>query len=329
MTKSKNCLAAEKGEELLPVSAVQPTMLWESTNAEAALQQRFRFAAAAQTVAWLQMTLPATYAITVQSVDRLVISAANLLAWLTTPDGPLLVKCCAEPAAHVRLAQIAELLIWLAQQRLPVSAPLPTRSGALQVRCDHLTVGLQRLLPGQALDPTDLGQAYSAGVILARLHHLLALYPRASALSTQTPLPALADRILASAETYAAQSTAPALLADCRALIQRLTTTALPPLTSQLVHNDYRAANLLWHEGTLRAVLDFEEVRPGYRVNELAWATVHLGTRFHNWGPVAPTVHATFCAGYASILPLSAAEQEWLPLLLRWHGLTLAAAGAQ
>jgi homoserine kinase type II len=102
----------------------------------------------------------------------------------------------------------------------------------------------------------------------------------------------------------------------------------LPSLTTQLVHNDYRAANLLWHEGTLRAVLDFEELRPGHRVNDLAWAAVHLGTRFHNWGPVAPTVHATFGAGYASILPLSAAEQQWLPLLMRWHGLTLAAAAS-
>jgi homoserine kinase type II len=226
------------------------------------------------------------------------------------------------------LAQIADLLVWLAQQQLPVSPPLPTRSGTLQVRCDHLTVGLQRLLPGQALDPTDLGQAHTAGVILARLHHLLALYPRANALSTQTPLPALAARILTWAETYTAQIADPALLADCRALTQHLTTTALPPLTTQLVHNDYRAANLLWHEGTLRAVLDFEELRPGHRVNDLAWAAVHLGTRFHNWGPVAPTVHATFGAGYASILPLSAAEQQWLPLLMRWHGLTLAAAAS-
>ena len=52
-----------------------------------------------------------------------------------------------------------------------------------------------------------------------------------------------------------------------------------PTGNDQLVHNDFRSANLL-HDGTrISAVLDFEEVTYGTRVADLARATVLLGTR--------------------------------------------------
>ncbi len=314
------------------MNELQPTMLWESTDATLALRQRFRFESATAAVEWLTTTLATIYAIPVQSIDRLVISDANLLAWSSTADGLLFAKCCALPGRHVRLVQIADLLQWLDTQGLPVSVPLPTVQGARQVRCDHLTIGLQRLIPGQLLDPADLAQAQAAGVILARLHQALARYPRASefaSLSPQSPSLQLAERILAWAKVYVTRTNSQALVADCHALTANLTTATLPALPPQLVHSDYRAANLLWHEGALSAVLDFEELSWGYRVNDLAWAAIHLGTRFHHWRPVAPVVHAAFRTGYESLLPLTAAEADWFPLLMRWHGLNLAATMAR
>lgn len=310
------------------MTELQPTMLWESTDAPLALRQRFRFDSAAAVVEWLTTTLATTYAIPVQAVDRLVISDANLLAWISTADGFLFAKCCALPGRHVRLATIADLLCWLDAQGLPVSVPLPSVEGARQVRCDHLTVGLQRLIPGQLLDPTDLVQAQAAGVILARLHQALARYPDAAALAVaapQAPSLQLDERILAWAKVYVTRTNSQALMADCHALTANLTTATLPLLPPQLVHSDYRAANLLWHEGALSAVLDFEELSWGHRVNDLAWAAVHLGTRFHHWRPVAPVVHEAFRTGYESLQPLTAAEADWFPLLMRWHGLNLAA----
>jgi len=313
------------------MSELTPVMLWESTDAQVALQQRFRFVSSAQATQWLTGTIANTYAIPVPSVDRLVISADNLLAWVTTADGPLIAKCCAQLTIHTRLARIADLLCWLEAQGLPVSTPLSTTLGARQVRCEHLSLGLQRLIPGEMLEPTDLLQAHSAGAILAQVHHLLSIYPRASDFSSPPPhqSPRLDERIVAWAETYVANSTDPALVAECHALIEQIRTTSLPTLTEQLVHNDYRAANLLWQAGTLRAVLDFESLSVGNRVNDLAWGAVHLGTRFHHWRPVSAAVHAAFGAGYATILPLSPAEAQWFPLLMRWHELNLAASIAR
>ena len=98
---------------------------------------------------------------------------------------------------------------------------------------------------------------------------------------------------------------------------------AATPLATQLVHGDYRAANILWRESDIVAVLDFEEVQWGYRVNDLAWAAVHLGTRYHDWGPIGPEIQQTFLQSYQAAHPLDATEAAWLPALLAWHSLTL------
>ncbi|XSS41273.1 phosphotransferase enzyme family protein [Propionibacteriaceae bacterium Y1685] len=91
-------------------------------------------------------------------------------------------------------------------------------------------------------------------------------------------------------------------------------TDGSPP---QLVHGDFRSANILCHGSDVLAIIDFEEARIDHCVDELARSAVLLGTRFHDWGPVSPRVHATFLAGYQSVRQLSPVELEW------WHPLIL------
>jgi homoserine kinase type II len=80
----------------------------------------------------------------------------------------------------------------------------------------------------------------------------------------------------------------------------------------QLVHNDFRSANVL-HDGTsITAVLDFEEVTYRSRVSDLAQATALLGTRFHDWGPTSQLVRETFVGAYCDQAPLTNAEQDQL-----------------
>lgn len=81
---------------------------------------------------------------------------------------------------------------------------------------------------------------------------------------------------------------------------------------SQLVHNDFRSANVL-HDGTrITAVLDFDEVTYRSRVSDLAKATVLLGTRFHDWGPTSQLVREAFVGAYCGQAPLTNAEQNQL-----------------
>lgn len=311
------------------MTSLQPTMLWESTDPQSALTRRFQFATPEAARDWLLATVPHTYGITVVSVDRLVMSSYNLLAWLTTAEGTLLAKCCAFPPAHPRLLAAGELVVWLAQRGLPVSAPLLSTTGTVQVQCDHLSLGVQRVIAGALLDPTDLAQAQVAGVALARLHQALASYPAATALASPTSVPPLSALIDEWAAKNRTSITDPALVAGSTILLQRTEQLAMSmPLPTQLVHGDYRAANILWQENRIAAVLDFEEARWGYRVNDLAWAAVYLGTRYHDWGPIARDVHQIFLQSYTAVEPLTAAEEAWLPLLLTWHTISLTNAAA-
>ncbi len=305
------------------MTPVQPTMLWEASDANVALAQRFQFASATAAESWLVDTLGREYGVGVTSVDRLVISSANLLAWLTTDAGPLLAKCCALVDLHARLYQIAALLAWLDQRGLPVSAPLLTDRGEGQVICDHLSLGVQRLIDGALLDPTQPAQAQAAGVTLATLHLALAAYPRAADFTPANPLQPLLTTVHEWLVQQRTRQTEPDLLASLSAIERRLTKLGSVELTTQLIHYDYRAANILWRDGQIAAVLDFEEARWGYRVHDLAWAAIHLGTRFHHWGPVATEVHQTFLASYTSIQPLTATEQAWLLLLLTVQSINL------
>jgi homoserine kinase type II len=79
---------------------------------------------------------------------------------------------------------------------------------------------------------------------------------------------------------------------------------------AQLVHNDFRSANLL-HDGSgITAVLDFEDVTYRTRVADLARASVLLGTRYHDWGPTDELVREAFVAAYRERSPLTTVESN-------------------
>lgn len=86
------------------------------------------------------------------------------------------------------------------------------------------------------------------------------------------------------------------------------------PATSsgQLVHNDYRSANILHDGNAITAVLDFEEVTYRPRVADLAKAAVLLGTRYHDWAPTTRETREAFVEAYQDQAPLTNAEQVQL-----------------
>jgi homoserine kinase type II len=85
-----------------------------------------------------------------------------------------------------------------------------------------------------------------------------------------------------------------------------------PTGREQLVHNDFRSANILRGSTSITAVLDFEDVTYRTRVADLAKATVLLGTRYHDWGPTSAVVRDTFAAAYSGQAPLTSTEENEL-----------------
>ncbi len=244
-------------------------MLWESGDPAAALSARFGFTDTDHAVSWLGGEVGGSWARGLERCDRLVISAGNLLAWLTVDGQQIIAKCSVDPARFSRLAEVDALVAWLDSERIPVAAPIASRDGRLRVEREGYSLGLYPLVGGDLLDVGDAGQVEAAGRMLARLHEALAAYPRAFGGSSMLP-------------------------------------------NRQLVHGDFRSANVL-HDGSgITAVLDFEEVTSSSRVSDLAKATVLLGTRYHDWGATSRETRDSFVTAYSDVVPLTSAQRDEL-----------------
>ncbi|QOR72445.1 phosphotransferase [Ruania alkalisoli] len=299
-------------------------MLWESCDPQQTLAQRFGFADADAVEGWLRVTLATYWDVTVESCERIVISDHNALAWLTTASGSLIAKWSAAPELFPRLSRVARLTQWLDGQGLPVSAPLPSLDGAVQVEVDGASMALQHVIDGDMLDVGDPQQVRAAGVALGELHQALGRSPAAeepvSQRETFVPMMSRIARWLESEQPHVPKPAQQAL--------RRLVGSA-PVLDDvpQLLHGDFRSANVLCSGSSVVGVLDFEEVRFDHCVDELARSAVLLGTRFHDWGPVSPEVHAQFLAGYETVRYLSPSEQHWWDVLVLWYTLAFVPVG--
>ncbi|MEV0717886.1 phosphotransferase [Asanoa sp. NPDC050611] len=297
-------------------------MLWEAHDPRSALEERFGFGDRESAGRWVAVMLAEHWGVRVDSCERIVMSGGNALAWVGTPSGRLLAKWSVVPGRFPRLAETARLTSWLDDRGLPVSAPVPARDGRLQVEVGGVSMGVQREIEGDLLDVADLDQVRAAGAVLARLQDALAAYPgRIPALAgTTTPL---AARVTDWLDTRADH-----LPVAARDALRGLVAGAPPDrLAGQLVHLDFRSANILCAGGEVVAILDFEETRYDHRLVELARAAVLLGTRYHNWGPVPAEVRAGFLEGYQSVRPLTPAEAGWLNILVLWQAMAMVPAG--
>ena len=214
------------------------SMLWESIDPATALRDRFGFDDAGHAALFLAETLRSDWGRPMQRCDRLVISASNLLAWLTVEGEDVIAKCSIDRARFARLAQADALVAWLDSERIPVASPIAARDGRLRIERDRFSIGLYPFVAGDLLDVGDTGQVEAAGRALATLHEALASYPL------------------------------------------RFGDDRCKP-NQQLVHGDFRSANVLQVDGTVSAILDFDEVSCGSRIADLARAVVLLGTRYH------------------------------------------------
>ncbi len=299
-------------------------MLWEAHEPHEVLERRFGFEDAASAGAWVIATVRECWDTRVDSCERIVLSDCNALAWLTTPSGQLLAKWSVAPDLFPRLSAVADLAQWLHLVGLPVSAPLRSSDGRLQVEVAGVSMALQRVIPGELLDVEDPDQVRAAGAVLARLHLALADYPDTDQIVPShlhpDPLAARITGWLGSAGDHVPEAG--------RRTMRRLVAEApADPLPTQLVHGDFRSSNVLCADAEVTAVIDFEEARVDHCIDETARSAVMLGTRFRDWGPVSADVRATFLSGYESVRPLTAVEERWWDILVLRYALTLVPPG--
>ncbi|MFC7375923.1 MULTISPECIES: phosphotransferase enzyme family protein [unclassified Brachybacterium] len=294
-------------------------MLWERASPHDVLRDRFGFSDAQAASEWITETVRAVWGIDASDCTRIVMSDKNALAWLSSSSGSLVAKWSIAREKFERLDALSRIVSALADDDIPVSAPVVALDGRLQVEVDGVSLALQRKVPGQILDVDDPAQVYASGAVLGRLHHALAQAPDAGGvLASPEGVPSLSERIEAWLHGDRAHLPPQAI---------RTLRDALPDRgddrPAQLLHGDFRSTNVLWSDGRISAVLDFDEARVDDRLDELARSAVLLGTKFTEWEPVTPDVRGEFLRGYESTNSLTDSELRWWRALVLWYTLAM------
>ena len=259
--------------DFAPVDSPAVTLLWESGDAARQLERRFGFRDAGAAAEWVGEALARRWDLHVDGCERLVISSWNAMAWVVAGDRRLIAKWSALPTRFARLQDAARVADWLDGRGLPVAAPVPATDGR---RLVVFASGAKGRLASRLPLPVP-GSRFLLGVLPVVEGELLDIDDPAQV--------ADAGRMLASLHE---------VLAEYPDRVGR----RRPKANEQLVHNDFRAANLL-HDGTrITAVLDLEEATYATRVADLAKAAVLLGTRYREWRPTPEEVRAAFVDAY-------------------------------
>jgi homoserine kinase type II len=246
-------------------------MLWESADPGEALRKRFGFRDSRSAGEWVADVLDRHWGLDAVGCDRLVISGRNVMAWARAGDRRLVVKWSALPHRFSRLEDAARLVAWLDTQAVPVAAPIAATDGRLLVQLGNGAKGpLRSRLPLP-------GAQFLVGVLPVIEGDLLAVDNPAHVDE--------AGRMLATIHHALASYPGQAGRRGRRA-------------RTQLVHNDFRSANIL-HDGTrISAVLDFEEVTYATRAADIAKSAVLLATRYRDWGPTDASVRSAYLSAY-------------------------------
>lgn len=157
--------------------------------------------------------------------------------------------------------------------QVPVASVRPSVDGDTVVRQDGIAVSVWEWVPGTVVeDGLNPAQQRAAGTTLGRIHTAFADHPAGSGPSAKLEkwlrpdidkLEATAVKLLGiageRAQRDAFDEQALRTLAERRAVLHRIPELldGLPPLTTQVLHGDYSAVNLLFQGDELTAVLDF------------------------------------------------------------------------
>jgi Ser/Thr protein kinase RdoA (MazF antagonist) len=206
-----------------------------------------------------------------------------------------------------------------------VNAPLKTTNGSALWLHKERPVALFPYVKGRFLDREDPAQRRAAAELLGQLHRAMQAVPVPDMplrrhLQEALPGPRMEDP---------AALRDPELDAWNAALLQ-------PPitLTSGPIHGDYYCRNLLATEGTITAILDWDDAHPDFLMQEVAWSAWEFSKTISGDDWHLERAHAFVEAYRAAGGPCK--EEEYTAMLpfIRWrlreevrYNLSAAAAG--
>src|SRR5216117_3352490 len=212
----------------------------------------------------------------------------------------------------------------LPRHGFPAPAPLRTKAGSTIATINGEHYAVYPFVHGRAMVRGNARQVAEAGAALGSYHRIMAEYPRRMSRSEE-PFPSrFQDRLDLFTENVESLDGQPAALGieasldyfkdsllDIELSLLRLPYENLPKLT---IHGDYRRQNILFQGDRLAAVIDFHRSRLEARPLDLAIALGDILPRTSNGH--ALSLVRNFIKSYQRIQPLSADEQEALPILV-------------
>ena len=222
----------------------------------------------------------------------------------------------------------------LAARGLPVTAPLAMPDGGTLLELDGGLYAVYPWICGEHVPGTAMtgAQAAELGATLARIHQGLAevMDPAEKAMRMLVADPA---RARAAIDQYAAiidgkadsddfDGYAAGQLAERRALLEAAWHD-MPDADAWWepagwAHGDFHDLNVLWHGGTIAAVVDFDRLAP----RPYAFELVRSATLTFCYGDergLATDLVAAFTAGYRAVMPLADEQVEFAAARLWWE----------
>lgn len=128
----------------------------------------------------------------------------------------------------------------------------------------------------------------------------------------EAPLQELLDRGAKALADFEARTAPYAEAADVNATAHTTTANA-PQLRRGVVHHDAHCANVLFHNGRLVALIDFDDACEGYLLADLAVMVANWAAEWGEPGPLDLGLAALVVREYERHRPLTAVERDLLP----------------
>ena len=242
----------------------------------------------------VKQLLTAGFGVTTVALDRIPLGQGTVNYHATTDTGSLFVKVyptgtdLAQEAAGIRLSALA------AHAGVPVAEPLVLADGTHIATHEGSAASVWKYVDGEIIETGySQSQLHSIGDALGLIHRTFATLPESSGPAPQVE-PWLAfdapdfigtiDRLLgiieAKSELDAFDESARRTLRERRDQVERIPglLAELPPLTTQVLHGDYSAMNLMFTGERLAAVIDFRPPDPFFLAYELGRVAYYPNT---------------------------------------------------
>lgn len=241
--------------------------------------------------------------------------------WLVTHEGRSCVIGRYHPARTAAAIVWAQALVRHAERaNWPVPTPIPAVDGRDVVERGGRLWAAARFLEGVSVAEDSAASLNIRGRLLARLHRGIAGFE----VERQRPDTGKTwelDLVVAPADAGSFNELLAAFGREYPELawsirrqryrnLRELARLHYPDLPDYPIHGDFGRWNLLWKDGQLTGLVDFDQCRRDAQLCDLA-------PLFMPFMPLDPRLAAGLLEGYQSIRPLSDGEWELLPGLIR------------